>query len=178
QLPDGGLPRRVAAAQGRLALHAPGPGNPLDLVLVLAVLGLAVDLARLGAFHGEEHVPGAGTFRGAGIDIRRSHFTTPASKRLRFLLGLEVVLEVDAGVERTVRLLRLVLHVDLRKGEADVLVRAVGAVAAVRHARHDDVVHLDDEELLLPLARLAVRDGGVLQVDAGRARLHEDRRGL
>ena len=75
-------------------------------------------------------------------------------------------------------LLRLVLHVHLRKGDAHVFRRAVAAAAAVGHAGDDDVVHLDDEELLLSLARLANRDRPVLQMDAGRAGLHEHGRGL
>src|SRR4029078_5318205 len=42
----------------------------------------------------------------------------------------------------------------------------------------DDVVHLDDEELELTLARLAVGDGRFLEVLAGRARAHQRGRGL
>ena len=42
----------------------------------------------------------------------------------------------------------------------------------------DDVVHLDDQELLLALAGLAHRDRRFLDVLAGRARLQQDRRRL
>src|SRR4051812_22624670 len=40
---------------------------------------------------------------------------------LRFLVRFQVVLEVNARIERAVGLLRLVLHVDLREGEAHCL---------------------------------------------------------
>ena len=52
------------------------------------------------------------------------------------------------------------------------------AGAAMHDAGDDDVVHLDDEVLLLALARLAMGDGGFLQVLARRARLQQQRRRL
>ena len=45
-------------------------------------------------------------------------------------------------------------------------------------AGDDDIVHLDDEVLLLALARLAMGDGGFLQVLTRRARLQQQRRRL
>jgi hypothetical protein len=42
----------------------------------------------------------------------------------------------------------------------------------------DDVIHLDDEVILLVLACLAVSDRCFLEVCTGRARLHEQRRGF
>src|SRR5215471_2027815 len=85
---------------------------------------------------------------------------------LRPLAGLEVVLEVNAGTERAVGLLRLVLHVDLGERQADRLGAAVAAVRVCQR-RDDHVVHLDHEELLLALSGLAVRDRCLLQMDAG-----------
>ena len=46
--------------------------------------------------------------------------TDPAA-RLAFLVALDVVLEVDAGIERAVGLLRLVFEVDLGELQRDVL---------------------------------------------------------
>src|SRR5262245_43567272 len=100
--------------------------------------------------------------------------TSTVLKRLRFLLRLDVVLEVDARLERTVRLLRLVLEIHLREREADLLGGAAAvAVRARRHARDDDVGHLDHEELLLAFSRLAVGDRRVLEVMTRGARLKQ-----
>ena len=55
---------------------------------------------------------------------------------------------------------------------------ATVARVAVCHARDDDVAHLDDQELLLALAGLAMGDRRFLQVHTRRARLHQHRRRL
>src|SRR5690242_13389953 len=83
---------------------------------------------------------------------------------LRLLLGLEVVLEVNAGVEGPICFLRLVLDVDLGEGEAHRFGAGVAAVG-IGQGGDDHVVHLDDEELLLSLPRLAMRDRRLLQMD-------------
>src|SRR3954447_16903604 len=98
-----------------------------------------------------------------------------ARVELALLLRLEVVLEVDAGVERAVGLLPLVLHVDLGEVAGHLIRRDdVTALESARLVRADqDVVHLDHEELLLSLARLARGERGVLDVLTRGARLHE-----
>src|SRR5215210_1754688 len=68
---------------------------------------------------------------------------------LRHLVGFEVVLEVNAGIERTVGLLRSVLHVDLRKRQAHGFSTLPVSAFGVHHRGDDYVVHLDDEELVL-----------------------------
>ena len=60
------------------------------------------------------------------------------------------------GVERAVGLLRLVFQVDLGELQRDALRRGRRIAGAARvDAGDDDVVHLDDQELLLALAGLA-----------------------
>src|SRR3954454_11103519 len=68
-----------------------------------------------------------------------------------FLVALDVVLEVNARLERPVGLLRFVLEVDFGKRQRHVLRVATVARVAVCHARDDDVAHLDDQEFLLAL---------------------------
>ena len=94
------------------------------------------------------------------------------------LVGLDVELEMNPRIEGAVGILRLVLEVDLGKRQTHVLRSRPAAAVAERDAGDDDVVHLDDEVLLLAFARLAVRDGGFLQVRARRARLQQIRRRL
>src|SRR6266508_2737780 len=108
----------------------------------------------------------------AGCSIHKE----AAPNAVLHLVGLEVELEVNSGIERAVGLLRLVFDVDLRKHQADRL--RTPAVAAVRvcQSGDDHIVHLDDEELLLPLTCLAVCDRRFLQVHACSARLHQHRR--
>src|SRR5438045_3413293 len=106
----------------------------------------------------------------------RTTASDTASSRLRarsapppglpVLVGLDVVLEVNSGIERPVRLLRPVLEIDLCERQAHRLHLTLFAVAA-RHAGDDEVVHLEDEELVLALARLPMSDRRFLQVHAG-----------
>src|SRR4051812_12325286 len=84
-----------------------------------------------------------------------------------FLVALDVVLEVNAGLERPVGLLRLVLEVDLGERQSHILGVASVTRVAMCHACDDDIAHLDDEELLLALARLAMGDRRFLQVHTG-----------
>src|SRR5882757_5709104 len=77
---------------------------------------------------------------------------------LRFLVALDVVLEVNSGIEGAVRLLRPVLEIDLCERQAHGLHLMAAAVVLVQHAGDDHIVHLDDEDLLLTLAGLAVGD--------------------
>src|SRR5919109_685738 len=74
---------------------------------------------------------------------------------LPLLVGLEVVLEVNSGIERAIGLLRSVLDIDLRKRQANGLHTVAVAAVGVRHRGDDHVVHLDDEELLLAIPCLA-----------------------
>ena len=74
--------------------------------------------------------------------------------------------------------MRLVLEIDLGKRHTHGLRSRHAAAVGERDAGDDDVVHLDDEVLLLAFAGLAMRDGGFLQVRAGRARLQQIRRRL
>ena len=82
---------------------------------------------------------------------------------------------MDAGVERAVGLLPLVLHVDLGEVEGHLIRRDdVTALGSARLVRADqNVLHLDHEVLLLALPGLARGERGVLDVLPGRARLHE-----
>src|SRR6266545_3435610 len=96
---------------------------------------------------------------------------------LPFLVGLDVVLEVNAGIERPVRLLRLVFEINLGKRQTHVLRQAALAVALC-HARDDHVVHLEDEEILLALPRFPMGDRRILDMHTGRARFQEHRRRL
>src|SRR5262244_951853 len=105
----------------------------------------------------------------------------PVFSRTPFLadfVGLDVELEMNPGVEGAVGLLRLELPVDLGKLQAHRLRSRLAAGGALYHAGDDDVVHLDDEELLLPFARLPKCDGGFLQVLTRRAGLQQLRRCL
>src|SRR5262245_47023509 len=81
-------------------------------------------------------------------------------------------------IKGSVRLLRLELPVDLGKLQIHRLRSHLAAGGALYHAGDDDVVHLDDEELLLPFARLPKCDGGFLQVLTRRAGLQQLRRCL
>src|SRR5262245_16685251 len=67
-------------------------------------------------------------------------------RELADLVGLQVELEDDGGVESAVGLLRLVLEIDLGECEGHALHAPVRAGVGVGDARHDHVVHLDDEE--------------------------------
>src|SRR4051812_36794656 len=88
----------------------------------------------------------------------------PIGNALADLVALDVVLEMNARIERAVGLLRLVFEVDLGKHQTHRLrCRAAGG-AAVHDAGDEDVVHLDDEIFLLALAGLAMGDGRFLQV--------------
>ena len=160
-------------------LHAPRPAQDLDLALVRVVLRFAFDHAVLGAFDTEKHVAGAGRTSRRVVRHCRCHVMNPEAA-LTFLLGLDVVLEVNAGVERPVRLLRLVL--DSRPWRTPArrspTCRAVAALPPCVTLGDDDVVHLDDQEFLLALAGLALGDRRFLDVLAGRARLHQHRRRL
>jgi predicted TPR repeat methyltransferase len=100
-------------------------------------------------------------------------------RRSADLVRLDVVLESDAGIERAVGLLRLVFEVHLGETQRDAFRRG-GRVAGARQrdARDDDVVHLDDQELLLAFAGLARRDRRFFDVLTGGARFQEIRRRL
>src|SRR5256885_15603334 len=104
----------------------------------------------------------------------------PVSGRmgLAVLVGLDVELEMNSRIEAAIGTLRPVLEIDLGKGESYVLRCSPAAAVTERDSGDDDVVHLDDEEFLLAFSRLAVRDGGFLQVGARRACLQQPRRGL
>ena len=93
-------------------------------------------------------------------------------------MGLDVVLEVNAGIERPVGLLRPIFEIDLRKRQAHGLQIAAFVTVGVGHGRDEHVVHLDDEELLLALARLPTRDRRFLQMLTGGAPFHQHRGGL
>src|ERR1700754_1835589 len=67
-----------------------------------------------------------------------------AEKALPGLVRLDVELEMNPGIESPVGILRLVLQVDLGKGERHVLRRSPVAAVTERDSRYDDVVHLDD----------------------------------
>src|SRR5260221_6876806 len=106
----------------------------------------------------------------------RTTASETASSRLRArssldLVGPDVVLEVDSGIERPIRLLRLVFEIDLRERQAHVLRLTLSAVS-VLHGGDDYVVHLEDEKILLALAGLAMRDRRFPYVHARCARLH------
>src|SRR6266699_1636434 len=103
--------------------------------------------------------------------------SVPAPLGLPLLVGLDVVLEVNSCIERPVRLLRLVLKIDLCERQAHGLHLTVFAVVAC-HGGDDQVVHLEDEEVLLALARLPMSDRRVLQVHTRGARLQQHRRRL
>ena len=92
---------------------------------------------------------------------------------LALLVGLDVELEMNPRIERAVSLLRLVLEIDLGKRHTHGLRSRHTAAVGDRDAGDDDVVHLDDEVLLLAFARFALRDGGFFQVCARRARLQQ-----
>src|SRR6266542_1672013 len=91
------------------------------------------------------------------------------SLELPFLVGLDVVLEVNARIERPVGLLRFVFEIDFGKCQTHVL-RLAALTVAQFHARDDHIVHLEDEELLLALARLTMGDRRFLDMHAGGAR--------
>src|SRR6187431_991734 len=97
---------------------------------------------------------------------------------LAVLVGLDIELEMNPRLEGPIGILWPVFQVDLGKGETYVLRSRPAAVVAERHAGDDNIVHLYDEVFLLALARLAVRDGGFLQVCTRRARLQQLRRRL
>src|SRR5262245_61470698 len=84
---------------------------------------------------------------------------------------------MNPRVEGAVGLLRLELPVDLGKFQTHGLRSGLATGGALYHAGDDDVVHLDDEEVLLP-AGLPKCDGGFLQVLTRRARLQQLRRRL
>src|SRR5262249_39360911 len=85
--------------------------------------------------------------------------------------------ELHAGVELTVRLLRLVFQIDFGELQRDVLRRGCAiAGAAGRNGRDDDVVHLDDQVFLLALTGLAHRERRFLDVLTRGAGLEQDRR--
>src|SRR5688500_12140896 len=67
---------------------------------------------------------------------------------------------------------------DLGERQAHALRRRFATRTTMRDARDEDVVHLDDEELLLVPPGLAMCDGGVLEVRTGGTRLHQRRRCL
>src|SRR5262245_51286334 len=115
--------------------------------------------------------------------LRRLHEAVQAGSRsnamLALFVGFEVELEMNPRIERPVGLLRLVLPVDLGKLQIDGLrSRRLAVGGALYDAGDDDIVHLDDEEFLLPLARLPKRDRSILQVLTRRARLQQIRRRL
>src|SRR5262249_58368623 len=85
---------------------------------------------------------------------------------------------MNPRIEGPVSLLRLELPVDLGELQAHGLRSPLAAGGALHHASDDDVAHLDDEELLLPFARLPKCDGGFLQVRTRRASLQQLRRRL
>src|SRR5687768_17176639 len=101
----------------------------------------------------------------------------PSACRLPFLVGLDVVLEVDAGFERAVRLLRLVLEVDVRALHRHAFHRMLAAAGRL-HAGDQDLLHLDNQVILLPFAGLARGQGGFLDVLTGGTRLHQHGRRL
>src|SRR4029077_4337498 len=81
-------------------------------------------------------------------------------------------------IERPIGLLRLVFEVDLGKRQTHGLRPRLATGVAICDTGNDNVIQLDDEVLLLALARLSMRDGRVLQVRARRTRLHERGRRL
>src|SRR5262245_17485790 len=85
---------------------------------------------------------------------------------------------MNPRVERAVRLLRPELPVDLGKLQTHGLRSRLAIWSALHDAGNDDVVHFDDEELLLTFAGLAKCNGGFLQVLTRRARLQQLRRRL
>src|SRR6478609_6995215 len=104
---------------------------------------------------------------------RPSAPAAPTVPPLPDLVGLQVELEVQPWVERSVLPLRPVLEVHLGELQADGLGvwLVLGAGVADGDDRH--VVKPDDEVILLPFARLAVGDRRVLDVQAGRTRRQE-----
>src|SRR4029450_4795008 len=107
----------------------------------------------------------------------RSSAPTPNAVLADFV-GLDVELEMNPRIEGAVSLLRLELPVDFGELQAHGLRSRLATGGALHHASDDDVAHLDDEELLLPFARLPKCDGGFLQVLTRRAGLQQLRRRL
>src|SRR5512134_682032 len=90
---------------------------------------------------------------GCSMAVRAAAAHSPAvggGDDLEDLVVLEVVLEVDTGVQGSIRLLRLVLEVYLGERQAHGL-RNRASGTTVGDAGDDDVFQLDDEVLLLGL---------------------------
>src|SRR6478736_6109668 len=104
---------------------------------------------------------------------RPSAPSAPTVPPLPDLVGLQVELEVQPWVERSVLPLRPVLEVHLGELQADGLGvwLVLGAGVADGGDRH--VVKPDDEVILLAFARLAVGDRRVLDVQSARTRRQE-----
>src|SRR6185312_5717191 len=100
---------------------------------------------------------------------RPSAPAAPTVPPLSDLVGLQVELEVQPLVQRAVGPLRLVLEVYLGELQAHGLGIWLVFGARVSDSGNRHVIQLDDEEFLLPLARLAVGDRRVLDVLSGRA---------
>ena len=77
---------------------------------------------------------------------------------LPLLVGLDVVLEVNAGTERSIGMLRSVFEIDFGERQTHTLRIAALGTVAVCDAGDDHVVHLDDEEFVLPLTCFPMRD--------------------
>jgi hypothetical protein len=69
------------------------------------------------------------------VDGQRAVVTRQCFARLELLVGLDVVLEVDARVEGSVRLARPVFDVDLRERQCHRLHLARAAIVGFRHGR-------------------------------------------
>jgi hypothetical protein len=110
------------------------------------------------------------------VEAQRAVVAGELSRRdLPLLVGLEVVLEVKARIEGSIRLLRTVFDIDLRKGQAHGLNRTGFGAVGVRNGGDEHVVHLDDEELLLALAGLPKGDRRLFHVLTGGAAFHQHR---
>src|SRR5262245_34291887 len=99
---------------------------------------------------------------------------------LQLLAGLDVPAGLGGAAEAAVGLLLLVLDLDLREVQRDLVGRQDVAVpAAARLVRRDEqLLQLDHHERLLLAAGLPAGQGGLLDVLAAGAREHELGRGL
>src|SRR4029077_5742288 len=95
---------------------------------------------------------------------------------LGYFVGLEVVLEMNPCIQRSIMLVCLVLEVDLSKSQTHAFRRRLVIGAAMDNTRNYNVVHLDDEEFLLRPTCFPMGDCRFLQVGTRGTCFHEQRR--
>src|SRR5581483_2794459 len=180
------------AARGlRLLFDTEPERADVDLVLVLGVLGFALDAIEL-----EKYIFGHGGFlrtvgpgqrvsyvvvardanaagRLGGVPRGASRAARLARHRLPLLVGLDVPAHLAGGLARAVGFLFLVFDLELGEVEGDVLGQEFAAVARVLDARDQDVFELDLDVLERFFAGLADGDQAFLDVLAIGAEQHE-----